>query len=133
MTSERSSSSDGLRLAYLIRKYPAVSHTFILREVRALRDRGISIDVASINDPPQPAQMTQVEQAEAARTFYVKRARPFVALASLVWLALNHPVGLARGVLSAMQLGGADAGRLLKNIFYFIEAAMVARWMHRRS
>ena len=62
------------RIAYLVSKYPDFSHTFILREVLALRQRGLEIEVASINDAPAPEKLTQVEREEVARTFYVKRS-----------------------------------------------------------
>ncbi len=122
-----------LRLAYLISQYPAVSHTFILREVRALRERGIVIEVASINDPHPLAQMTAIERAETEQTFYIKRAGPLVALLSLTWLVFKRPAGLARGLLTALRLGGADVSRTIRNLFYFFEAAMIARWMHHRA
>ena len=30
-----------MRIAYLINQYPAISHTFIRREIRALEDMGV--------------------------------------------------------------------------------------------
>ena len=63
------------RLAYLVSRYPAISHTFILREVLGLRKLGIEIEVASINSPDRPTEtLTADEKAEAARTFFVKAA-----------------------------------------------------------
>ena len=38
-------------LAYLVSRYPAVSHTFILREVLGLRRLGWTVHVASVNPP----------------------------------------------------------------------------------
>ena len=40
-----------LRLGYLVSQYPAVNHTFILREIRALRALGFDIRVVSIRKP----------------------------------------------------------------------------------
>ncbi len=45
------------RIAYFVSEYPATSHTFILRGVRGLRQRGFEIATASINAdsrPPSP-------------------------------------------------------------------------------
>jgi colanic acid/amylovoran biosynthesis glycosyltransferase len=58
--------SPGTRIAYLVSKYPDVSHTFILREVFALRERGIALDVASINNCPPAQKLTQQEREESA-------------------------------------------------------------------
>jgi len=44
------------RIATLVSKYPDFSHTFILREVLSLRERGVEIDVASIKSA-QPRQV----------------------------------------------------------------------------
>ena len=67
-------SRDPIRIAYLVSRYPAVSHTFILREVQRLRSANFEIHVASINPPDRVASvMTAEERDEAAATFYVKR------------------------------------------------------------
>ena len=138
MTSRVSLPADGLpqsqlRFAYLISQYPAVSHTFILREVRALRDRNITVDVASINDAHDPAQLTSIEREEAARTFYVKHAGALGALRALFWLTVSNPLGIVKGLRAAMRLGGTDPRLLLQNLFYFLEAAIMTRWMRGNS
>jgi colanic acid/amylovoran biosynthesis glycosyltransferase len=122
-----------LRIAYLVSQYPGVSHTFILREVLALRERGIAIETASINDPPPYGKMTQVEQREAANTFYVKRAGAAGFLRALAWGLLRHPAGVARGLFSAFRLGWADPSRLVFCLFYYAEAVVLARWVQQRS
>ena len=48
-----------MRLGYLTSRYPAVSHTFILREIHQLREAGFEIHSASVNDPDRAcADMT---------------------------------------------------------------------------
>ena len=60
-------------LAYLVSRYPAISHTFILREVLGLRALGLRIEVASINPPDRELQaMTAEELREAEATYCVK-------------------------------------------------------------
>ena len=55
-------------------EYPAVSHTFVLREVKSLRRANFDIRMAAINSPDRPADgMTSEEQDESSTTFYVKR------------------------------------------------------------
>jgi glycosyltransferase involved in cell wall biosynthesis len=122
-----------LRIAYLVSQYPGVSHTFILREVLALRERGIAIETASINDPPPAEKMARVEQGEAAQTFYVKRAGAMGLLTALAWALPRHPAGLVRGLFAALRLGGADPSRLLLCLFYCAEAILLARWVQQRS
>ena len=122
-----------LRIGYLVSKYPAVSHTFILREIAAIRQRGIAIDVASINEAGNRETMTQAERDEAERTFYVKRAGAIGALKALAGLSLRHPGNVFAGLRLAFKLGGLDARRTLLCLFYLAEAAILAEWMNDRS
>jgi len=122
-----------LRIGYLVSKYPAVSHTFILREAAALRERGIAIDVASINDPPPRNELTEIERSEADRTFYVKRQGAIGALKAAAWMAVHYPAGLFRGLRVALQLAGWDLARIVLCCFYLAEAAILAKWLHQRG
>jgi len=121
-------------MGYLVSRYPTVSHTFILREVLALKKHGIDISVASINSPDRPrAALTADEQSEAARTFYVKECGAAGAGAAQAWLFFLHPGRYFRGLAYALNLAGADLQRLSLCFFYFVEAAMLARWMQSRG
>jgi glycosyltransferase involved in cell wall biosynthesis len=123
------------RIAYLVSRYPAISHTFILREVRQLRERGFDIEVASINPPDRAvADMTPVEREEAGRAYTVKRHGIVGAIAAHLW-GMTRPLAWLRGLYGAIRLGGSNPFHILYNIFYFTEALMLWRWMtaHRLS
>lgn len=125
--------SSSLRIGYLISKYPAVSHTFILREIAAVRQRGIAVEVASINEAGGRQAMTQAEMDEAASTFYVKRAGAMGALKALAALGLRNPGKLFAGIGLAFKLGRMEPRRTLLCMFYLAEAAILAEWMRDRS
>lgn len=119
-----------LRLGYLVSRYPAISHTFILREVLELRRLGISIDVASINDVDREAdKLTVEEQEEEARTFYVKGAGIQGAVSALVSGLTRAPGAYFGAMWFALRLGGSSIRNLAYCLCYFVEAAMVAQWM----
>ena len=60
------------RIAYLVSQYPAVNHTYILREIRELRRLGWDIQVASIRADARPSsQLTAEEREELPKTWYV--------------------------------------------------------------
>jgi glycosyltransferase involved in cell wall biosynthesis len=122
------------RIAYLISRYPAVSHTFILREVVELRKLGFGIEVASINacDRP-PEKLAAEERSEREKTWYVKGQGISGALSALAAVALTRPVSFLRGAWFALRLGGADLKRIVLSVFYFVEAAMLGRWMQSRG
>ena len=119
-----------IRLAYLVSQYPAVSHTFILREVQALRCLGFEIRVASINAPDRPAaRLTADERQEEGATFYVKRAGVAGALRAHLATLLARPLDYGRGLLFALSLGGTDVRKIGYGVLYFVEAVMLGHWM----
>lgn len=110
-------SSRPARLAYLVSRYPAVSHTFILREVLRLRELGFEITVASIN--PRPAA-GEADRHRAGRdgTDLLRQAAWLagVVTAKLGTLA-TRPGGFFRGLKFALRLGGADLKKLAYGLF----------------
>jgi colanic acid/amylovoran biosynthesis glycosyltransferase len=114
-------------LGYLVSRYPAVSHTFILREIAMLREWGFSIHTASINPPDRAlSAMDAQERQEAERTYGIKAHGVRGAWLALWHLLTQQPKALARLARAtwALRLG-------LRGWAYAIEAAMVARWMHQ--
>ena len=43
-----------MKLGYLVSQYPALSHTFVLREVLALRRHGVDVRVVSVRKCDRP-------------------------------------------------------------------------------
>ncbi|HGG60177.1 MAG TPA: colanic acid biosynthesis glycosyltransferase WcaL, partial [Gammaproteobacteria bacterium] len=95
----------GRRITYLLSRYPAVSHTFFLTEIRALRRQGFAVDVISINDCDRPAeQLTRAEREEQQAAFYLKSAGAAAILAAL-WRALSSaPLRFLRAAGYAARL-----------------------------
>lgn len=123
-----------LSLAYLIGRYPAVSHTFILREVTQLRSLGLDVQTASVNSAEEGGGgFTDVESREVAGTFYVKK-RPFLKmLFDHMSCAVRRPLGYARGVALTIRLGRLDLREMVFHWFYFLEAVIVGQWMLRKK
>ena len=119
--------------AYLVSAYPAISHTFILREVLRLRALGHRIVTASINRADRPAQaMEEPERREAEQTYVVKEHGVKGALAALTWWAVVAPGRLLATLAMGWRL--RTGGRAWwTGLAYAVEAAMVARWMQREA
>jgi colanic acid/amylovoran biosynthesis glycosyltransferase len=121
-----------IRLAYLVSQYPAISITFILREIRTLRRLGFEIQVASINVPDRSDEgLTVAEREEKLDTFYVKQAGLIGALKAHVYTLFTQPLSYLRGLGFALRLGQFDLKKILYGFFYFVEAVMVGQWMRR--
>ena len=58
-----------IRIAYLMGRYPALSKSFVLREVEALRGLGVEVDTFSIWRSPHDQLLAQADRAETDRTF----------------------------------------------------------------
>ena len=124
----------GVRVAYLLSRYPAISHTFFLHEVLGLRARGIEIETASINPPDRSlAALPPAEAAEAATTFYVKSGSRLAALGAVLGTATMHPVVLLRGLAAVAGLPRLTLARRLFWLLYLAEALLVGRWMRTRN
>src|SRR5277367_3950872 len=82
----------GPRVGYLVSRYPAISHTFILREVLELRKLGFCIETASINLPDRNwSELPPVEQLETKSTVYIKEQGLLRALSALLNLLSRRP------------------------------------------
>jgi colanic acid/amylovoran biosynthesis glycosyltransferase len=125
--------NEKIRIAYLISRYPAISHTFILREIRHLRRLGFEIAVASINPTDRDSsQLTHEEREEMMHTFYVKPAGIQGAAKAHFYTLLTQPLRYVKGLWFALRLGQLDLKKILYGWFYFIEAVMVGHWMRQQ-
>ncbi len=122
------------RLAYLISQYPAISHTFILREIRMLRHVGFDISVASINSPDRNAErLTHAEREEVTNTYYVKPDGIKGAIKAHLYTLFTQPLNYVSGLFFALRLGQFDLKKIRYGFFYFVEAVMIAQWMRRNK
>ncbi len=119
-----------MRIAYLSTDYPAVSHTFIQREIHALEARGIEVVPITLNRAPDSQLLSDVDRADAARTFVVKSASPGVVLI-LITTMVRHPLATLRGIRRAFGGTHGDLTRIRKQSLQFLEALLV--WRHCRA
>jgi glycosyltransferase involved in cell wall biosynthesis len=120
-----------LRLAYLTTRYPAVSHSFIQREVLALRDLGAEVETFSIHPPIVADLFTTVDWEEAARTFSIRAASPLRVAAAHLHACGRYPrayLATLRRSLDQVRAGG----RPLAPLFHFAEAVVLWRECRRR-
>jgi len=123
-----------IRMAYLLSRYPAISHTFFLKEILGLRRIGFEIETASVNPPDRPiSKLPPLEAVEAHSTHYLKQVSFLDALSVLVTITFVHPRVALRGFRAAARLGDYDLSRKIYAFFYMVEAFLLGRWMERRD
>lgn len=120
-----------MRLAYLVGGYPAVSHTFILREVRGLRARGVEIETISIHRANPDQLLTEAEREEYAGTHSVLPPRWPELIRAHVLAAGRAPGRYISTFGLALRMGKPSLRGMLWQLFYFAEAMAV--WRHCRS
>ena len=122
------------RLAYLLSQYPAVSHTFFLKEILGLKQLGFQLETASINSADRSLDQLPLNEArEAGSTYYVKTLSLPRILTTFPLLALRNPVVCLRGLRAALRLSGWDLRSGVYALFYLGEALLLGAWMKRRA
>ncbi|ABB24236.1 glycosyltransferase family 4 protein [Pelodictyon luteolum] len=120
-------------IAYLCSEYPAVSHTFIFREIESLRQAGILVHTATIRRTSNLGLMTASEQDEAKRTFAViTEPLPAIFKAHAKSL-IRNPAGYLRMAAAALKPAFTGPCKPIKAVAYFIEAGILLEWLHGLS
>ena len=105
------------RIAYVVSQYPAPSHTFIRREIAALRRRGLSIHPFSVRPGVQLAD-------EHVPAILAQRWHRLLRLA--VWASVRAPVStIATWLLAQRHRPPGVRGWMIAQ-FHFIEALVLA-------
>jgi colanic acid/amylovoran biosynthesis glycosyltransferase len=130
----RSVAPSTTRLAYLLSRYPAVSHTFFLNEVLGLRARGLHIETVSINPPDRPLDALPAnEAAEAEATLYLKGGSRLASIVKLLAIIFSHPAALVRGLFAVARVPDLTLVHRFFWLFYLAEALLLGRWMRARN
>lgn len=130
-----SMTADQTRIAYLTGTYPKASHTFILREAEALRGHGINVTTCSIRKPGPEEIIGPEEEAARDSTFYVLAAakNPVRLVQTHLKLLLSAPARYLSTLALSWRMRGPGARAALYQLFYFAEAALLARELQRRG
>src|SRR3954469_23999920 len=111
-----------MRIAYLIGHYPAVTHTFIQREIHELRRQGFEIDTFSIWRTRQDQLLARVDRAEHARTYPLLPPRSGDYLRCHIRSALGSPRRYVQTLTRALRLSTHGLRGRLLGLSWFLEA-----------
>ncbi len=122
-----------VRIAYLVSQYPAESHTFIRREVEALRARGVHIETFSIRKPSEDERLGPQSSAAYESTYYVLPASRLGIMGAHLGAIFTRPLAYFALLRLAMQHTVPGARALLWGLFHFIESIVLAAELKRRN
>ncbi|WFU18806.1 glycosyltransferase [Bradyrhizobium sp. CB3481] len=117
-----------MKIAYLVNHYPAVSHSFIRREILALERLGhevLRISLRGWADPQRGAE----DRLEQERTRYVLRGGPAPLLAAFLRILITNPAGLFRSLVLTLRVGRRAERPLPVHLIYLFEACQVVLWL----
>jgi colanic acid/amylovoran biosynthesis glycosyltransferase len=121
-----------MRIAYLASRYPAVSHTFIQREIAGLRELGVTIDTFAIRRAQPDEVLSRADEAEARGTYALLPVRVTHLLRAHLRALVRHPRGYRATLREALRLAPRGARGALWQAFYFGEAVLLWDRLRRR-
>jgi colanic acid/amylovoran biosynthesis glycosyltransferase len=119
-------------IAYLSAAYPAITHTFMKREVLALRALGQPISTFSINDTDED-YFTEEDRVEYTNTVRLKTLGAATALRWIALEAMRRPLPLLSTIRLAWRNVGPDLGRMFKRTMQVGEGVLLARMCRREG
>jgi len=119
-----------MRIGYFTNQNPAVSHTFIRREMRALEALEVSViryalwtAEENILDPD--------DKVEQQQTQYILKAGVGELLRCVFGAVIKHPGRIVRAVQLAIKIGRRSERGILRHFAYVVEAIVLANWCRR--
>ena len=122
-----------VKLAFLCSEYPAISHTFVLREIESLRAAGLDIDTFTIRRTPPEKLLSDLDRRAAESTFAILPPRVGQVLGAHLRVARRSPRAYARALRRALGLAPAGLRGRVWQAFYFAEAVVLLRQLERRG
>jgi len=122
-----------MRIGYLVSLYPASSHTFIRREVHAVREHGVEVHTFSVRTPSEAERSAPEDRRAFSETTYLLPMAPVrLARAHAESLLLN-PLGYARTLGLALKHRVPGARAFVWALAHFAESMVLARELDKRG
>jgi colanic acid/amylovoran biosynthesis glycosyltransferase len=118
------------RVGYFINQYPAATHTFIRREIRAMEALGVSAFRYALR-PGENNSIDPQDEIERKLTEYILKSGIVSVLRCFLGALLTQPRAVARAVREAFKLGWRSDRGLPRHMIYVVEAVVLASWCRR--
>ena len=123
------------RIAYLTGEYPKVSHTFIQREIAALRRQGCEVLACTVRRAPAKDVVGEEQLAEQRETWCVleNAKNPLRLLTAHARVFARSPRGWLSALALAWRTRPPGVKAMLWQMFYFLEAGVLAEHLRDRG
>lgn len=114
-----------MQVAYLIGRYPGITHTFILREARLLRRLGIDVQCFSIWRTPERELLSPVDREEWRKTDALLPPQPARLVRSHLRALARAPFTYVSTLWRALALTPPGVRARLLGFTWFVEAIVL--------
>ncbi len=122
------------KILYLCSEYPALSHTFIDKEIDALENRKFEIHTASINYPKNTDKFSGDYQNRLEKTYYIKTENKLKIIKILLKYLSTKPTLFMKTFFTTYNLCFKKGAKNLKKfIGYFVEAVLLHNYMAKNN
>mgnify|MGYP003716534175 CR=1 FL=1 len=120
-----------MNLAYLTTEYPAVSHTFIRREIVELEKQGHSVKRFSIRKPTNCIDEQDV--AEQQKTIYLLSGNKFTMLLITILRILTSPLRSFQTLKKLFLFSHRSERGHIRHLAYFVEACVLINYLYENN
>ncbi len=119
-----------MRVGYFVNQYPAATHTFIRREIRAMETLGVSTFRYALR-PGEHKSVDPEDEIEERFTKHILRAGIGEIIRCCTAALLTAPASWGRAIRDAVKMGWRSDRGLLRHLMYVVEAVVLASWCRR--
>lgn len=120
------------RILYLCSEYPALSHTFIDKEIDELEKNKFEVSTASINYPKNYDKFSYDYQNRTTKTYYIKKEKKSEILFLILKYKLSNLPKFLKVLNFAYKISVKSGVKNFKKfIGYFIEAILLHNYMKK--
>jgi len=120
-----------MRLCYFVSEYPAVSHTFIRREIVELERHNVTVFRVSLRRNAREL-VDKADLAERGKTLYLLNEGAFEFIRALLAGMAVAPGSVLRATLCAFRMMRRSNRPFFFHLFYLAEALMLSRRLRER-
>jgi len=121
-----------MRVCYFVSEYPAVSHTFIRREIVELERNGFSVLRVSLRGSDREL-VDRDDISEKARTRHILDGNIAKFATALAVAIMQRPKALAKATLAAFKMMRRSSRPAPLHLAYLAEALVLARWVMQQD
>jgi colanic acid/amylovoran biosynthesis glycosyltransferase len=116
------------RVCYMMNRYPSVSHTFIQREIDAVRAAGVEVVPVALVRAAATDVLSEADRRAREETATIRPVSVPLLWRAVVVSLLRYPGAFVATLFQGVRAARTDVRDGLWSVFYFVEALIL--WHH---